>query len=293
MNLFCQTINNITTPLSRSEIDQLLNKTYKKFLFRPFIRAIQDYQLIKEGDHIGVCLSGGKDSLVLALLFMELKKHHLMEFELSFICMDPGYSSENLSLLEANAKSLEIPLIIRKSNFFHVVEKIASSNPCYLCARMRRGFLYALGKELGCNKIALAHHFNDVIETTLLNMFYGGQFKTMVPKIKSKNFAGMELIRPLIYVKEEDIRRFITKANLTCLNCGCTVAAQKTASKRHEIKQLLENMQKNDPNILTSIFNSATNVVVDATMGYTKNGKKYQFSDIYQDNINYQDDNEE
>jgi tRNA(Ile)-lysidine synthase TilS/MesJ len=284
MKFVCNTTSSQTEPLSLPEIENLINKTYKKYLFRPFIKAIQTFKLVEEGDKIALCLSGGKDSFLMAKLFDELKKHKLVNFEVSYICMDPGYSQDNLNLLKYNAEKLGIPLIIRKSDYFSVVEKIASDNPCYLCARMRRGFLYSFASSIGCNKIALAHHFDDCIETTLLNMFYGSQFKTMVPKIKSKNFESMQLIRPMIYIKEEDIIRFTTKANLTCLNCGCTVAAKKTASKRAEIKELLKQIKLQDEGILTSIFNSATNVVVDAVMGYTKNGVKHNFDDIYADN---------
>jgi tRNA(Ile)-lysidine synthase TilS/MesJ len=197
--------------------------------------------------------------------------------------MDPGFRDVNRELLETNCKYLNIDLEIRDSQIFDVIGKIAKQNPCYMCARMRRGFLYNAAKELGCNKLALGHHFDDVIETTLLNMFYGGQFKTMVPKIQSDNFEGIELIRPMMLVKEKDIIRWIKYSGIQSMNCGCTVVAEKTSSKRREIKELIESLRKVHPDIDQSIYTSATNVNLDAILGYNKNSKKTHFNEMYKE----------
>lgn len=197
--------------------------------------------------------------------------------------MDPGFNDINRELLENNCKYLEIPLEVRNSDIFEVVEKIAKENPCYMCARMRRGFLYNAAKELGCNKLALGHHFDDVIETTMLNMFYGGQFKTMVPKIEAQNFEDIELIRPMMLVKEKDIIRWLKKSGIQSMNCGCTVAAEKTSSKRREIKQLIDQLREVNPDVDQSIYRAATNVNLNAILGYTKDGEKVHFNDIYKE----------
>ncbi|MDR2827907.1 MAG: hypothetical protein LBV51_00610 [Acholeplasmatales bacterium] len=286
-NLFCNSINEYTKPRDLQLIEDSIRKTYKKDLFSPFVKAISDFELLKENDKVAVCVSGGKDSLLLAKLFQELKRHNKFNFDLVYICMNPGYTASNEEILKQNCEHLNIPIIIKESNVFPIIEKIAAENPCYLCARMRRGFLYSMAKELGCNKIALAHHFDDVIETTLINIFYGGQFKTMVPKIKAQNFEDIELIRPLIYVKEKDIKRYTIKNEIVALNCGCTVAALKTASKRHEVKELLDNLKITNPNVENSIFKSAINVNIDACLGYIQNGNKYSFNDIYINNSKY------
>ena len=279
----CQTIivENPKAPLL--EIEKSLVTTYKKDIFRPFVKTINEYNLVEPGDKIAVGISGGKDSLILAKLFQELKKHNKIPFEVVFLSMDPGFRDVNRELLENNCKYLNIPLEIRHSEIFKVVGKIAKENPCYMCARMRRGFLYNAAKELGCNKLALGHHFDDVIETTLLNMFYGGQFKTMVPKIKADNFEDIELIRPMMLVKEKDIIRWIKKSGIQSMNCGCTVVAEKTSSKRREIKELIENLRKINPDIDQSIYTAATNVNVDAILGYVKNNEKIHFNQIYEE----------
>jgi tRNA(Ile)-lysidine synthase TilS/MesJ len=279
----CQTIivENPKAPLL--EIEKSLVTTYKKDIFRPFVKTINEYNLVEPGDKIAVGISGGKDSLILAKLFQELKKHNKIPFEVVFLSMDPGFRDVNRELLENNCKYLNIPLEIRHSEIFKVVGKIAKENPCYMCARMRRGFLYNAAKELGCNKLALGHHFDDVIETTLLNMFYGGQFKTMVPKIKADNFEGIELIRPMMLVKEKDIIRWIKKSGIQSMNCGCTVVAEKTSSKRREIKELIESLRKINPDIDQSIYTAATNVNVDAILGYVKNNEKIHFNQIYEE----------
>ena len=269
--------------LELKEIEKSLIKTYHKNLFRPFVKAIQDYRLIEENDKIGVAISGGKDSLLMAKLFQELKKHQKFNFDLVFISMDPGYLEENRLQFQLNCEYLNLPVITRQSNIFDVIEKIAKDSPCYLCARMRRGFLYNTAKELGCNKLALGHHFDDVIETTLLNMFYGGQFMTMVPKIKSKNFEGIELIRPMFLVKERDILRWKNKIGLRAMDCGCKVTAMKLASKRREIKELIESLRKVYPDVENSIFKACENVNISALLGYQKMGKKFSFNDIYEE----------
>jgi tRNA(Ile)-lysidine synthase TilS/MesJ len=279
----CQTIivENPKAPLL--EIEKSLVTTYKKDIFRPFVKTINEYNLVEPGDRIAVGISGGKDSLILAKLFQELKRHNKIPFEVVFLSMDPGFRDVNRELLENNCKYLNIPLEIRHSEIFKVVGKIAKENPCYMCARMRRGFLYNAAKELGCNKLALGHHFDDVIETTLLNMFYGGQFKTMVPKIKADNFEDIELIRPMMLVKEKDIIRWIKKSGIQSMNCGCTVVAEKTSSKRREIKELIENLRKINPDIDQSIYTAATNVNIDAILGYVKNNEKIHFNKIYEE----------
>lgn len=278
----CQTILVENPKLSLSDIEKSLITTYRKDIFRPFVKAIDEFQLVEPGDKIAIAISGGKDSLILAKLFQELKKYNKFPFELVFLSMDPGFREINRELLLNNCQYLNIPLTVRNSDVFHVVQKIAKENPCYLCARMRRGFLYQQAKELGCNKLALGHHFDDVIETTLLNLFYNGQFKTMVPKIEAENFEGIELIRPMIYVKEKNIIRWIKHSGIQAMNCGCTVVAEKTSSKRREIKALVEKLRKDNPNVDLSIFNSATNVNLEAIYGYQENTTKKHFNELYE-----------
>lgn len=279
----CEVIRVETPKRPLLEIEKSLTKTYRKDIFRPFVQAINEYQLLEPGDKVAVAISGGKDSLILAKLFQELKKHNKIPFELVFLSMDPGFLPINRDLLVENCNYLNIPLEIRESDIFDVLTKIAKENPCYMCARMRRGFLYKAATELGCNKLALGHHFDDVIETTLLNIFYNGTFKTMVPKIEAENFENIELIRPLIFVKEKDIIRWTVYSGIQAMNCGCTVAAQKTSSKRREIKQWIENLSKEYPKIGETIFSSATNVNLEAILGYQKGNKKVHFNDLYQE----------
>lgn len=277
----CETILVLEPKSPLTDIEQSLRTTYKKDLFNPFVKAIKQYNLLEPGDKVAVGISGGKDSLVLAKLFQELKRHNKFPFELVFLSMDPGFRKENRDLLTSNCAYLNIPLEIRDSNVFHVVEKIAKENPCYMCARMRRGFLYEQAKALGCNKLALAHHFDDVIETTLLNMFYNGTFKTMVPKLESENFDDIELIRPLFLVKEKDIIRWIKKSGIQAMNCGCTVVAEKTSSKRREIKTLLNTLRETNPMIDHFIFTASGNVNLDAILGYHKDELKVDYNEIY------------
>ena len=263
------------------EIERSIVKTYRKELWSKFISAVKDYNLVEEGDKIAVAISGGKDSLLLAKLMQELKRHGKVNFELEFIAMDPGYHSQIRELLEENCKHLEIPVTIYESGIFNVIDEKAKDYPCYLCARMRRGSLYAKAKELGCNKLALGHHYNDVIETTMLNVLYAGNFKTMLPKLKADNFPDMELIRPLYYVEEEYIKRFIRYTGLWPLNCACMVAAKKVGNKRHEIKDLIAKLKENFNDVDKSIFKAAANVNMNSILGWEKDGEKYSFLDVY------------
>lgn len=263
------------------DIERSIVKTYRKSIWTKFTKAVNEYNLIKDGDKIAVAISGGKDSLILAKLFQELKRHGRNNFDLEFITMDPGYHKHIRKLLQENCEYLNIPLKIYESDVFSVVDKIARDYPCYMCARMRRGFLYAKARELGCNKLALGHHFNDVIETTLLNVFYSGNFKTMLPKLKSDNFDDIELIRPMYYIEERYIINFIKNSGIFALNCACMVAAKKIGNKRFEIKDLISDMKKVFPDVDKSIFRSAENVNVDSILGYIKNGKKTYYLEDY------------
>jgi tRNA(Ile)-lysidine synthase TilS/MesJ len=283
MSDLCQNILVETPKSPLDEIEKSLTKTYRKEIFRPFVQAINAYELVEPGDKIAIGISGGKDSLLMAKLFQELKKHNKIPFELVFLSMDPGFRDVNRELLTTNCEYLNIPLIIRNSDVFTVVQKIASENPCYMCARMRRGFLYNAAKELGCNKLALGHHFDDVIETTLLNVFYNGTFKTMVPKIKAENFEDIELIRPMMFIKEKDIIRWVKRSGIQAMNCGCTVVAEKTSSKRREIKQMIEGLRKINPNVDAHIFNAGQNVNLEAILGYQKGEEKVDFNTLYRE----------
>ncbi|EQB85976.1 tRNA(Ile)-lysidine synthase TilS/MesJ [Clostridium punense] len=263
------------------EIERSLVKTYRKNVWSKFIKAIKDYKLVEEGDKIAVGISGGKDSLILAKLFQELKKHGKMKFEVEFIAMDPGYHPQVKELLIDNCNYLNIPIHLYESGIFTVVDKIAKDYPCYMCARMRRGSLYAKAQELGCNKLALGHHFNDVIETTMLNVLYAGNFKTMMPKLKAANFEGLELIRPLYYVEEEYIQRFTQNAGIWPLNCACMVAAKKIGNKRYEIKDMIKKIKEDFKDVDKSIFRAAENVNMEAILGWEKGGEKHSFLDFY------------
>lgn len=271
-------------------IEQSIIKQFRKSIWRPFTRALNDYELIREGDRIAVCISGGKDSMLLAKCMQEIKRHGKMNFELEFLVMDPGYHPENRKLIEENAEKLNIPIHIFDSDIFNIVVDVKQS-PCYLCARMRRGYLYAHAKELGCNKIALGHHFDDAIETILMSVLYGGQFNTMMPKLWSTNFPGMELIRPLYLVKEEAILAWKDFNGLRFLQCACRfteqIAKEKNeeegvhSSKRQEVKELIRELKKINPYVDTNIFRSAENVNLDACIGYVQKGKRRRFTDEY------------
>ena len=263
------------------EIERSIVKRYRKGIWSKFIKAIKDYNLVEDGDKIAVAISGGKDSLLMAKLFQELHRHSQVKFDLEFIAMDPGYHPQIRELLEENCKHLNIPVHIYETKIFDIIDEKAKEYPCYLCARMRRGSLYAKARELGCNKLALGHHYNDVIETTMLNVLYAGNFKTMLPKLKADNFPDMELIRPLYYVEEEYIKRFIRYTGLWPLNCACMVAAKKVGNKRHEIKDLIAKLKENFNDVDKSIFKAAANVNMNSILGWEKDGEKYSFLDVY------------
>jgi len=263
------------------EIDRSIIKTYRKHIWAKFIKAIKEYELIQDGDKIAVAISGGKDSLLMAKLFQELYRNGNRNFELEFIAMDPGYHPDIRKLLEENCDYLEIPVHIYDADIFQVADKIAKDYPCYMCARMRRGSLYGKAKELGCNKLALGHHFNDVIETTMLNLLCAGNFKTMLPKLKAQNFEGLELIRPLYLIEEKYIQRFIQNAGIWPLNCACMVAAKKIGNKRYEIKDLIEKLKDNFVNVDINIFRAAENVNMNGILGWQKDGEQHSFLDEY------------
>lgn len=265
-------------------IENSLITKYRKDIWAKFVKGVKEFEMIQENDKIAVCMSGGKDSYILAKCMQEIQKHGKVKFELVFLVMDPGYTKENRRKIEENAKTLAIPITIVESDIFQAVEKIEQS-PCYLCARMRRGTLYSKAQELGCNKIALGHHYDDVMETILLSTIYGGEFKTMMPKLHSTNFKGMELIRPLYYVREKDIISFAKYHQLEFLNCACKFTAenndQNLNSKRLVIKHLIAELKKDNPYIENNIFKSAFNVNLDTIIGYHRKGVTYNFLDDY------------
>lgn len=279
----CEVLAPFNDKLPLKDIERSLIKTYRKHIWAKFIKAIKVYNLIEDGDKIAVAISGGKDSLLMAKLFQELQKHDNQDFELEFIAMDPGYHGDIRQLLEENCEYLNIPVHIYKTDIFEVADRIAGDNPCYMCARMRRGALYGKAQELGCNKLALGHHFNDVIETTMLNLLCAGNFKTMMPKLKAQNFENMDLIRPLYLIEEEYIKRFIQRSGILPLNCACMVAAKKIGNKRFEIKDLIESLKESFNNVDISIFRAAENVSMEGILGWDKAGEKYSFLDFYED----------
>lgn len=258
--------------MNELEIKKSIIKKFRKEIWSKFIKAIKDYELIKENDNICVCISGGKDSFLLALCFEELKKHHKFNFNTKYLVMDPGYLDINLKQIVDNAKLLNLDIEVFKSDIFDVVDRVGGDSPCYLCARMRRGYLYAKAKELGCNKIALGHHFNDVIETVMLNILYNGVFGGMLPILDSKNFEGMQLIRPLYYIKEKDIIHFVKYNNLKFIDCACKVT-KKNLGKRKEVKLLIEELVKTNKNADINIMNSLKNVNKETILGYMENGE--------------------
>ncbi|MGI6226530.1 MAG: tRNA 2-thiocytidine biosynthesis TtcA family protein [Peptococcales bacterium] len=277
----CETIVPSGERKPLKEIERSIITKYRYPVWSQFTKAIRDYQLIKEGDRVAVAISGGKDSLLMAKLFQELERHGKVKFEAKFIAMDPGYHPKVKELLLSNSEYLHIPLIIYESSIFDIVDNIANDYPCYMCAKMRRGSLYAKALELGCNKLALGHHFNDVIETTLLNLLCAGSFKTMMPKLKSKNFPGLELIRPMYYIHEESIEKFIRESGISPMNCACMVAAKKTGSKRYEIKNLIKEIKPTFQQVEKSIFRAAHNVQLDCIIGWKEHGKSYFFLEEY------------
>lgn len=265
------------------DIEKSLIKTYRRDIFRKFIKACKEYELIQDGDKIAVAISGGKDSLTLAKLMQELKRHRQVDFSLEFIAMDPGYIKENSDNLLYNCKKLGIPVKLYKSDIFEVAEKLTNGDsPCYMCARMRRGNLYSKAKELGCNKLALGHHFNDVIETILLNIIFAGDYKTMMPKLKAKNFSDMELIRPMYLVKEEAIIRFMKSTGLNPLDCACTVTKKKSGNKRYYVKELVKSLLKENENADINILRSSENVNLGQILGYKNKGQKHLFTEFYE-----------
>ena len=273
--------------LSPREIaERSLIKKYRKELWNPFIAAVKRYELVVPGDRIAVCISGGKDSMVLAKLMQELQRHTDRPFELQFLVMDPGYNPANRALIESNAALLGIPITIFESDIFDVTVQV-EKNPCYLCARMRRGFLYSKAQELGCNKIALGHHFDDVVETILMSVLYGGQVKTMMPKLHSTNFEGMELIRPLYLVHEEDIITWREENNLEFIHCACPLSGGVSScdagegSKRACVKALIASLSAQDPDIAKSIFHSVENVHLDAIVGWRAASTHHNFLERY------------
>lgn len=268
------------------EVERSINKKFHKGIWSRFTAAINDYELISEGDKIAVCISGGKDSMLMAKLFQELKRHNKYPFEVEYIVMDPGYSEPNRRQIEENAKMLNVPVTIFESNIFDSVFHIEKS-PCYLCARMRRGYLYNQAKNMGCNKIALGHHYDDVIETILMGMLYGGQVQTMMPKLRSTNFEGMELIRPMYLIREDEIKRWRDYNGLTFLNCACKFTEQcavnpmENLSKRIEIKNMIRELKKTNPQVESNIFKSVQNVNLDTVIGYKKDSVKHNFLEFY------------
>lgn len=267
------------------EIERSIIKKFRKDIWSKFIKAISDYELIKENDNIMVCISGGKDSFLLAKCIQELIKHGKFSFTAHYVVMDPGYNKVNRQLIEKNAKLLNVPIEIFETNIFDVTAKV-EGNPCYLCARMRRGYLYSKAKELGCNKIALGHHFDDVIETTLLSMFYGSEIKTMMPKLHSDNFEGLELIRPLYLIKESAVLAWKKYNELTFINCACRFTENCSivddgTSKRNEMKNLVNNLRKINPSIDNNIFTSMNNINLNCVLGTKKDGKYTSFLDNY------------
>ena len=269
------------------DVEQSIRKKFRKKIWRMFAKAINTYDLVKEGDKIAVCISGGKDSMLMAKLFQELKLHNKFEFEVKFLVMDPGYSPENRKVIEGNARKLNIPITIYESDIFESVYNVEKS-PCYLCARMRRGYLYKFAKDMGCNKIALGHHYDDVIETILMGMLYSGQVQTMMPKLHSTNYEGMELIRPLYLIREQDIKSWCRYNDLHFIQCACkftdtctTCNNEENQSKRVEIKELIKTLKQVNPYVEGNIFKSVENVSLEAIVAYKIDGVKHSFLETY------------
>ncbi len=269
------------------QVERSLRKRFHKDIWRRFTKAINEYELISDGDKIAVCISGGKDSMLMAKLFQELKRHGKIDFEVEYLVMNPGYNQVNYDQILKNAKLLEIPITVFESEIFDVVAD-EDDSPCYLCARMRRGYLYSKAQELGCNKIALGHHFDDVIETIVMGMMYGAQIQTMMPKLHSTNFEGMELIRPMYLIREEDIIRWCEDNELEFIRCACRFTEKRDSyddvgqvSKRAEVKELIKELRKRSPYIEMNIFRSVENVNVNTVIAYKKDGVRHHFLDAY------------
>ena len=268
-------------------IERSIITTYRSKLWSKFVKAIKEYELLKPGDCVCVCMSGGKDSFVMAKLFQELKKHSDFEFDVKYLVMNPGYNDRNLEVIKNNLEIMKIPAVIKETDIFEIAS-IQIKSPCYLCAKMRRGALYKLAKDLGCNKIALGHHFDDVIETTLMNMLNVGSFQTMLPKLHSDNYEGMELIRPLYLIREKDIVAWRNYNNLEFIACACKLTeglaeeqTGKTSSQRENTKRLIRELTKYNPFVEKNIFKSATNVYIDKILGWKKDGMNYSYLDFY------------
>lgn len=288
MNNLAKNISSTTFKIDRSvepkpveEIERSIVKSYRKHLWIKFIKAIKEYQMIEENDKIAIAISGGKDSLLLAKLFQELHKYSKVKFDLEFIAMDPGYSPEVREYLEYLLDHLKIPAHIYDTDVFEIASKVAGNKPCYMCARMRRGALYGKAQELGCNKLALGHHYDDVIETILLNVLCSGNFKTMMPKLKAANFEDMELIRPLYLIDEEWIIKFMNKNSIQALNCSCTIAEKEDGSKRAEIKKLIKSLEADFDNVRNSIFKSSENVDLGAILAWKEEDELESFLENY------------
>ena len=272
----------------QEKAEESIRGKFHRQLFSPFAKACREYRLLQDGDRVAVCISGGKDSMLMAKLFQELQRHRKVSFELVFLVMDPGYNSDNRRLIERNAKSLGIPITVFESTIFDAVDTV-EKNPCYLCARMRRGYLYSKAQELGCNKIALGHHYDDVIETILMGMLHGGQIQTMMPKLRSTHFDGMELIRPLYLVREADICRWRDENGLHFLQCACHFTDTcstchedgTTSSKRLETKKLIAALKETNPQLEANIFKSVSNVNLNTVIAYKKDGVRHHFLDEY------------
>ena len=277
----CEILVPFSERKSLKEIEESITKIYRRNIWSKFVKAVKNYKLVEDGDKIAVAVSGGKDSLLMAKLFQQLKRTRQINFELEFILADPGYHEDIRKLMIDNCDHLNIPITAFNSGIFEIVDNIAKDYPCYLCAKMRRGALYSKAQELGCNKLALGHHFNDVIETTMLNVLYAGNFKTMLPKLRSDNFEGLELIRPMYYIEEEHIEEFTQSSGIWPLNCACMVAAEKTGNKRYEIKAMIKELKKDYKDVDKSIFKAGENVNLDAILGWRNKGEKYSYLDFY------------
>lgn len=274
--------------INAEDVEKSIRKKFHKPIFSKFAKAINEYDLLQENDCVAVCISGGKDSMLMAKLFQELKRHDKFPFELKFLVMDPGYSEKNRKAIEQNARLLNVPITIFESDIFNAVYDIEKS-PCYLCARMRRGYLYSHAKALGCNKIALGHHYDDVIETILMGMLYGGQVQTMMPKLHSTNFEGMELIRPMYLIREADIKHWRDYNHLNFLQCACRFTEKgsrcnpdgSSDSKRMEVKQLIAKLKENNPFVEGNIFKSVENINLNTVIAYKEDGVRHHFLDDY------------
>ena len=273
----------------RERVEQSIRKKFRVSLMSKFIKALKTYQLVNEGDRVAVCISGGKDSMLMAKLFQELKRYSEVNFEVKYLVMDPGYNADNRRIIEDNARALGIPVTIFETDIFESVYNVEKS-PCYLCARMRRGYLYRFAQELGCNKIALGHHYDDVIETILMGMLHGAQIQSMMPKLHSTNFPGMELIRPLYLIREDDIKAWRDYNGLHFIQCACKFTDTCTTcndgqnhSKRQETKELIRELKKSNPDVEKCIFKSVENVNLDTLIAYKQHGVRHHFLDSYDD----------